>query len=558
MLSQLIIHQIAVIEKASIDFEQGFSVLTGETGAGKSIIIDAIHVVLGERASKDLIRTGAKMASVSALFTELPEAVLALAQKFGVPTEEENSLLIYREIRTEGKAACKINGAPVTVSMLKELGQHLVNIHGQHESYELLSETVPIGYIDTFGEIESLLKEYSAVYARLKKTQKLLEEFDTDEGEKARRIDLLKYQIDEIAAADIHIGEQDELTAERNSIRNREKISSAVEETQILLAGDENQNGVLSDISLAAEQMETLTEWLPEAEAAAQKLREAQYLAEDADAMIRAINIDFDISSLDEIENRLDLLHKLHLKYGADEQQILVYLQECEKKLHNIEFADEERARLEDEYEAEKKKAIALAKDISKNRHTAAEKFAQLVKQELHFLNMPGFEFVVEIERVPLYSLGCDKVQFMVSANTGEPPKAMSKIASGGELSRIMLSIKTVLSGKDNIDTLIFDEVDTGISGEAANKVGQKLRQVSENHQVICVTHLAQMAAFADNHFFIAKHEEKGRTFTQVTRLNESQRVDELARIIGGDEITELKREMAREMLHKKLDKAKI
>ncbi|WP_099204198.1 DNA repair protein RecN [Scatolibacter rhodanostii] len=555
MLSQLFINKIAVIDKASIDFERGFTVLTGETGAGKSIIIDAIHVLLGERASKDLIRTGEKMASVSAVFSDLPDDILSLAESFGVPVEDDASLLIYREIRTEGKSACKINGAPVTVAMLKEIGQLLVSIHGQHESYELLSEHLPIQYIDSFGELASLLTSYQNSYHKLKEIQKRLDSFNSDEGEKARQIDLLRYQIEEISSADIHVGEQDELITERNSIRNHEKISSSVEKTQNLLVGDEERNGILSDITMAAEEMESLSEWLADAEKASQKLREAQYLLEDADEIIREINVDFDTTSLDIIENRLDLLHKLHLKYGTDEEQILSYLITCEQKLHDIEFADEEREKLETEYEKEKEKAILLAKQLSGSRKKAAERFAKQVKEELQFLNMLGFEFLVEVSRVPLNNKGCDKVQFLVSANKGEPPKPMSKIASGGELSRIMLSIKTVLSGKDNIDTLIFDEIDTGISGEAANKVGEKLRHVSLNRQVICITHLAQMASFADNHLFIAKNEREGRTFTEVTILDENKRIDELARIIGGNEITELKRKMAKEMLDKVLDK---
>lgn len=552
MLSQLFINKIAVIERASIDFQKGFTVLTGETGAGKSIIIDAIHVILGERASKNLIRTGAQSANVSALFTELPPEILVLAESFGVPREEDSSLLIYREIRAEGKSICKINGAPVTVSMLKELGQLLVSIHGQHESYELLSENIPIYYLDDFGGFTPLLQEYQSVYKELKATQKKLENFNIDEAEKARKIDLLKYQIEEITEADLHIGEEEELISEREAIRNQEKISSTVKKVQSYLAGDEEQNGILSEVTLAADEMEGLSEWLEDADSAAQKLREAQYLLEDADEIVRSFHMDFSIDSIDIIENRLDLIHRLKLKYGDNEEEILNYLQKSLEELHDIEFADEEREKLELIYEEQKQKAIILAKDLSKKRKAAAIKFKQQIEAELRFLNMPNFTFEVEIERVPLYAMGCDHVQFLVSANKGEPPKLMSKIASGGELSRIMLSIKTVLSGKDKIDTLIFDEIDTGISGEAANKVGLKLKEVSQNRQVICITHLAQMAALADNHLFIAKHEKEGRTFTGVTLLNEEMRIHELARIIGGDEITDLKLKMAKEMLKKR------
>lgn len=550
MLSELFINQIAVIERAAIDWENGFTVLTGETGAGKSIIIDAIHVILGERASKDLIRTGAKLSSVSALFIDLPTEVMALAETFGVPCDD-NSLLLYREIRSEGKAHCKINGAPVTVSMLKEIGRFLVSIHGQHESYELLSENIPINYIDSFAEISSLLDEYKKEYNKLREVQKKLDELDGDESEKNRQIDLLKYQIDEIEKAEVRIGEQNELSAERNSIKNSEKILDAINQSQAFLVGDEEQNGILSDISLAAEKVEDLSQWVAEAELALQKLRDAQYLAEEAYDIIRGVDVDFDASTLDYIESRLDFLYKLQLKYGADEEKILAYLEKCKEKLHSIEFADEEREKLFNEYEVHKNKAINLAKEISKIRKSSGEKFAEQIKNELVFLNMAGFEFIVDVQRVPLYSLGCDKVQFLVSANKGELPKPMSKIASGGELSRIMLAIKTVLSDKGSVNTLIFDEVDTGISGEAANKVGLKLKQLSKNSQVICITHLAQMAAFADNHIFIDKKIKEGRTFTEVRALTENERIDELARIIGGNEITDIKRKMAKEMLDK-------
>lgn len=550
MLSELFINQIAVIERAAIDWENGFTVLTGETGAGKSIIIDAIHVILGERASKDLIRTGSKLASVSALFIDLPEKVMKIAESFGVPCDD-NSLLIYREIKNEGKAHSKINGAPVTVSMLKEIGHFLVSIYGQHEGYELLSENVPINYIDYFSGIDILLEKYQNEYRNLRIIQKNLDMLDSDENEKNRQIDLLRYQIDEIESADMKIGEYDELSAERESIKNSEKILEAVNQSQSILIGDEERNGVLSEMSLAANEIENLTQWISEADTALQKIREAQDLTEEAYDIIRGFNIDFDPSTIDYIENRLDLLYKLQLKYGVDEEKVLEYLEKCRKKLYSIEFADEERERLFTEYEESKNKSIELAKQISLKRKEYAKKFEKQIKNELNFLNMSGFEFIVDVQRVPLYTLGCDKVQFLVSANKGELPKPMSKIASGGELSRIMLAIKTVLSDKGSVNTLIFDEVDTGISGEAANKVGLKLKQLSKNNQVICITHLAQMAAFADNHIFIDKNVKDGRTFTEVKNLTENERIDELARIIGGNEITDIKRKMAKEMLDK-------
>lgn len=551
MLAQLFIQNIAVIEKASIDLEKGFTILTGETGAGKSIIIDAIHAVLGERTSKELVRTGASSASVSALFTGLDKETLALLDQLSIPKEEDGSVLIQRDIRLEGRSTCKINGAPVTVSMLKQLGPRLVTIHGQHESYELLSPEVHMTYLDSFGGLEGLLSEYQTAYHELRETQRQLEALQTDEGEKARLSDLLHYQIDEIEAANVREGEREELESQREIIRNSEKIAEALELLRGLLSGDEENEGLLSGVSQASSEAERVSAYLPELEDASQKLREAGYLLEDVDAILRNTAVDFNPELLESIEERLDLLYKLGLKYGGSEEKILAFLEDCRTRLHQIEFSDEERERLETRYEEEKKKAISLAKQLSEKRKTVSGQFIRQVKEELAFLNMPGIEFETEIQRVPLYAMGCDRIQFLVSANKGEPPKPMSKIASGGELSRIMLAIKTVLSGKDKVDTLIFDEVDTGISGAAANKVGQKLKQVSRDRQVLCITHLAQIAALADHHFLISKHVEGDRTFTQVKELDFEGRKREVARIIGGDSITQLQLEMAEEMLRK-------
>lgn len=551
MLAQLFIRNIAVIEKASIDLEKGFTVLTGETGAGKSIIIDAIHAVLGERTSKELVRTGTDSASVSALFTGLDEDTLSLLDRLSLPREEDGSLLIQRDIRLEGRSTCKINGAPATVSMLKQLGPRLVTIHGQHESYELLSPEVHMEYLDSFAGLESLLAEYQAAYRTLRETQRQLEALQTDEGEKARLSDLLHYQIDEIEAANVRVGEREELEAQRELIRNSEKIASALELLRGLLSGDEESEGLLAGISQAAAQAGRVAAYLPELAEASQKLQEAGYLLEDVDAILHGTAVDFDPALQESIEERLDLLYKLGLKYGGSEEKILEYLEDCRIRLHQIAFSDEERERLEAQYETQKAAAIALAKELSEQRKAASKQFISQVKGELAFLNMPGIAFETEIQRVPLYHMGCDKLQFLVSANKGEPPKPMSKIASGGELSRIMLAIKTVLSGKDKVDTLIFDEVDTGISGAAANKVGQKLKQVSQNRQVLCITHLAQIAALADHHFLISKHVEGERTYTQVQGLDFEGRKREVARIIGGDQVTDLQLEMAGEMLKK-------
>lgn len=551
MLAQLFINNIAVIERASIDLEKGFTVLTGETGAGKSIIIDAIHAVLGERTSKELVRTGTQSASVSALFTGLDEDILCLLDQLSIPREEDGSLLVQRDIRQEGRSSCKLNGAPATVSMLKQVGPRLVTIHGQHESYELLSPEVHMAYLDSFAGLESLLAEYQDAYHTLRETQRKLEALQTDEGEKARLSDLLHYQIDEIQSANVRVGEREELEAQREVIRNSEKIAGTLELLRGLLSGDEDSEGLLTGVEQASVEAERVASYLPELEEAAQKLREAGYLLEDVDAMLRGVGVDFDPALQEAIEERLDLLYKLGLKYGSSEEKILEFLEDCRSRLHQIEFSDEERERLEAQYEEEKHKAISLAKELSRRRQAASAQFIRQVREELAFLNMPGIQFETEIQRVPLYAMGCDKLQFLVSANKGEPPKPMSKIASGGELSRIMLAIKTVLSGKDKVQTLIFDEVDTGISGAAANKVGKKLKQVSQNRQVLCITHLAQIAALADHHLLIEKHVEGERTFTQVQELDFEGRKREVARIIGGDQVTDLQLEMAEEMLKK-------
>ena len=549
MLAQLFINNIAVIERASIDLEKGFTVLTGETGAGKSIIIDAIHAILGERTSKELVRTGAQTASVSALFTELDPELLAMLDQLSIPREEDGSLLVQRDIRLEGRSHCKLNGAPATVSMLKQLGPRLVTIHGQHESYELLSPDVHITYLDSFGGLEELLQTYQAAYRALRKTQRELEALQNDEGEKARLSDLLHYQIDEIEAANVQVGEREELESQREILRNHEKIAAGVAFLRNMLSGDEEREGVLAELSQASTEAVRVASYFPELEDVSQKLQEAGFLLEDVDSILRTLSIDFDPALQETIEERLDLLYKLGRKYGGSEEKILEFLETCRNRLHQIEFADEERERLEHQYETQKKQAIALAKQLSEKRREASGSFMRQVKQELSFLNMPGVTLEAEIQRVPLYSMGCDKIQFLVSANKGEPPKPLSKIASGGELSRIMLAIKTVLTGKDKVDTLIFDEVDTGISGAAANKVGQKLKQVSRNRQVLCITHLAQIAALADHQLLISKHVEGERTFTQVQELDFEGRKREVARIIGGEQVTDLQLQMAEEML---------
>ena len=469
----------------------------------------------------------------------------------------------YKEARAQGIKpilGCEVYVAPNSRFDREVTGgddryYHLVLLAENNEGYANLMKIVSKGFVEGYyyrpRVDKELLRQYQAAYHGLRETQRQLEALQTDEGEKARLSDLLHYQIDEIEGANVKEGEREELESQREIIRNSEKIAGALELLKGLLSGDEDNEGLLSGISQASSEAERAAAYLPELEEASQKLREAGYLLEDVDSILRNTSVDFNPDLLESIEERLDLLYKLGLKYGGSEEKILAFLEDCRERLHQIEFSDEERERLEAQYEKEKKQAIALAKQLSEKRKMISTQFIRQVKEELAFLNMPGIEFETEIQRVPLYAMGCDRIQFLVSANKGEPPKPMSKIASGGELSRIMLAIKTVLSGKDKVDTLIFDEVDTGISGAAANKVGQKLKQVSQDRQVLCITHLAQIASLADHHLLIAKHIEKDRTFTQVTPLDFEGRKREVARIIGGEAVTQLQLEMAEEMLKK-------
>lgn len=549
MLSSLYIENIAVIERASIDFDSGYTVLTGETGAGKSIIIDAINAVLGERTSRDLIRTGADKAKVTALFNLINQKTKEKLNELGISFENDE-LIISRDIG-QSRSTAKINGVPVSVSALKEVGANLISIHGQHDSYELMDEEIHRSYIDSFGKLNPLLKEYQDEYNRLRDIKRELDKLLMDENQKSRRLDLLRYQVEEIEKANIKPGERDELVARRDTIRNGEAIMNALSFVKNALSGDGDTEGAENLTAMAAETMETAVKSMPSLEKISEKLSNLRYEMEDIAEEVRDIadNFDFDPSELEEIENRLDLIYRLSLKYGENEEEILKYYEKCTEELRSIELSDEKVEELSAEFEVVKKKAVDLARELSHKRKDAGALFALRVKEELSFLNMPGVEFAVNQERVSLNLYGCDKIEFLVSANRGEELKPMSKIASGGELSRIMLSIKTVLSGGDSIDTLIFDEIDTGISGEAANKVGLKLKEAAGNRQVLCITHLAQIAAMAKNQLLIKKETKGEKTFTAVRKLTRDERKTELARMIGGDGITELKLKMADEML---------
>ena len=550
MLSNLYIENIAVIEKTSIDFKKGLNVMTGETGAGKSIVIDSINAVLGNRTSKELIRTGASSAFVSAEFTNLSEKAIAVIYEAGFELED-GELLIQREISTTGKNKCRINGRPATVSTLKEIGVQLINIHGQHESYELMSPELHISYIDKLAGLESEIEAYQEVYKKYKKLSAELKKATVDESERERKIDLLKYQIDELEDADLRDGEYEELNEQKAVLQNSEKIIEAIMSSRALMNGDEESSGVLENLQEINSQLSDISEYMSEVEPINSRIESAIYELEDCLSELTGLTdlVDTDGGSLDSIEERLDLIYTLGKKYGSTIKEMLDFLDKAKKELNALVMYDENREALIKECDKAYKEAEKLAKALSEKRRATSSKFADKVCEEMAFLDMPNVKLVVVQESCELNSLGCDNIEFLISTNPGEPPKPISKIASGGELSRMMLAVKNVLSDKDDIDTLIFDEVDTGISGSAAQKVGLKLREVSKSRQVLCVTHLAQIAAMGNSHFKISESVRDEKTFTKVEELDHEGRKQELARIIGGTEMTKASLDYAEEML---------
>lgn len=552
MLVNLYIDNIAVIEHSEIMFESGLNVLTGETGAGKSIIIDAIHAILGQRTSRELIRTGASSAMVSALFSMPCDEVKKSMEEFEIPAEADGSLLIQRSFSQEGKNVCRVNGRPVTASILKEIGRHLINIHGQHENQDLLSPQLHIHYIDSMGGLKEELEQYQASYRKAVSLKKKLIALHTDNAEKERRIDLLKYQIHELESADIHEGEQEDLLEQKSRFTHAEKIAGAVGMAKSAFLGEEGSQGILQMLGEISSSLQEVSNYLPQLNSLASRVRDLTYEAEDINEELRAFEeSDYDPRELEVVESRLDELYRLGLKYGPGEEDMIKFLKNAKRELEDIEISDEQRQALEEEYQTAALKAKEQAEALSEKRRTVARRFVQGVKQELVFLDMPHVELVVAQELCKLNSTGCDELQFLISTNPGEPPKPIAKIASGGELSRIMLAIKNILADKDQVDTLIFDEVDTGISGRAAQKVGQKLKETARNRQILCVTHLAQIAAHADHHLLIEKHVSNGKTFTNVKILDFEERKQELARIMSGTEPTPLQLQGAEELLKK-------
>ena len=550
MLSELTIENIAVIERATVSFTRGFQCLTGETGAGKSIIIDAINCITGEKTSRELIRSGESSARVTAVFSDLSESVLSFLAENDVESEE-NTLILSRRISRDGKNSCRVNGYPVPLSLLRALGERLVNIHGQMDSKNLLDADRHFVYIDAFGNLSDLLAAYQADYRRLCDIRSEMKRLTMDESEKLKEIDRLDFQIEELTAAELKIGEREELAKRRDVARNAKKIVDALAEVSLLLSGDEYADGASQKVSAAVQSLQNAADYLPELGDIAGVLQETSYTLSDigADIKDRLSDVSYSESEADAIESRLDELQRLSRKYGATEADMLLYLEEAKKRREEIDLSEERLAELSGLFDEVAEQAKMSAKALSRARKTAAADFAARVEEQLRFLDMPDVRFTVSDTITPLGENGVDKMAFLFSANKGEAPKALARIASGGELSRVMLAIKNVLSVCDTVGTLIFDEIDTGVSGRAAEKVAMKLVELSRSRQVICVTHLTQLAMFADTHFLIQKTSDDARTTTSVTCLDEAGRAYELARMGSGTNIGETQLQNARQLL---------
>ena len=548
MLSLLHIENIAVIECADITFDSGFNILTGETGAGKSIVIDAISAILGERAYRDMIRTGTNKASVRAVFTDVPH--LSWFDDNGVEYDPET--IIQREVHLDGKNVCRVNGSLVTVSILRKLGIQLINIHGQHDSASLFDENNHLQFLDAFAENQSLRDSYSEKYALVAKLRRDIERLHMDESEKLRRMETLHYQIDEISKANLQVGEDESLEQRRKILQNAEKLSDGIHTAVDCLYGGDDTDGAASLLAEAERELARLTKYTDAYSELHEKIADLMYQVQDAAEELRDARDDLSYSAdeLEQIESRLDVIHRLRRKYGATCQDILEYLENAQKELDEIEFADDHVERLKAQCKKAEAQAWEAAVSLRDNRMAAANVLSERILMELTQLDMPKVQFACNFTETELTPIGADMVAFYMSANAGEAMKPLSKVASGGELARIMLAMKNVLAEQDQVATLIFDEVDTGVSGRAAQKVAEKLRSVAKTKQVLCVTHLPQLAALANTHLLIAKEERQGRTYTTVTPLDLEGRKRELARIIGGANITEITLKSAEEMLN--------
>ena len=548
MLELLHIENIAIIEAADIEFAPGFNALTGETGAGKSIVIDSLSAVLGQRTSRELIRTGAEKAFVSAAFSgTVPE----LTETLGIQPEADGTLLLQREIQTDGKNVCRINGRPVTVSQLRALGTRLLNIHGQHDGQQLLDEEQHIVYLDSFGRVETLAITYAEKYKDFTDIRRQIGALQMDEAEKARRVDTLQYQIEELRRAKLTPGEEEELTARRGMLRNAEKFLDAVAGADYALNGDDSGGGALSALRQAQDALGGVRHLDDAFGQLYERLGEAYSEVYDIAATVEDKQGELDVSpgELDRVESRMDLLYRLKKKYGATVEDMLDYQARCEAELAQIEDAGDTLARLEQALSKAEKEARQAAQALSDARKAAAEQLTSQILAELQQLDMGKIRFAVDFAEKPLDSDGMDTVRFLMSANVGEELRPIHKIASGGELARIMLAMKNVLSEQDHVGTMVFDEVDTGVSGRAAQKVAEKMARISRRKQVLCVTHLPQLAAMADTHFSVEKGERGGRTYTEVRRLDREQRRRELARLTGGSHVSQTMLDGAEELL---------
>lgn len=548
MLEMLHIENIAIIERSEIVFTRGFNALTGETGAGKSIVIDSMSAVLGQRTSRDLIRTGADKAFVSAWFSHVPASI---CEDLGIAPDEDGNLMLQREIHADGKNVCRVGSRPVTVSQLRQLGSRLVNIHGQHDGQQLLDEEQHLTYLDRYGKTTNALSAYTDKYNSLTDIRRQMAALQMDEAEKARRMDTLQYQIAELERAKLKEGEEEVLESRRNLLRNGEKFISAVSGCDYCLSGSDDSDGVLSLLRRAQEAISTVRNLDETFAALYERLQEAYSEVYDiADTVSdQRANFDFSPNELDEVEGRLDLLYRLKKKYGATVEDMLAYLDKCRTELDQICYAGDTLERLKKEEAKAEKAVMEAARALSEERKTAATALETLVLEELRQLDMAKIRFCVEFTDHAPDVTGMDGVRFLMSANVGEELKPINKIASGGELARIMLALKNVLSEQDMVATLVFDEVDTGVSGRAAQKVAEKMARIAGSKQVLCVTHLPQLAAMADTHFSVEKGEREGRTYTNVEELPRQRRREELARLTGGAHVSDTMLQGAEELL---------
>ena len=549
MLSSLQIENVAVIQKAEVHFKPGLNVLTGETGAGKSILIDSINAILGNRTSKDLVRTGASKAVIRAAFEQVPDAVLNSLEKAGY--ERSDALMLSREITAEGKSTCRINGMPATASVLRELCGGLININGQHDSVGLLNPARHLGILDDYAQNDAEFQEYYVLYRELVRIKRELDAMITDEAEKQRKIDLLSYQVQEIEDAGLTAGEEQTLESRRKILANASAIRDKIAQSYALLSGDDESSGAVDLLGEASHAIDTAAQLDDALAAASSQLLDLYYNAKDVAAHLigRLDSYDTNDAELDEIEQRLDLIYKLKRKYGDTVEDVIEFGQNAREELERIQSSQERH----DHLQAEKRRLYALAREkaeaLTQTRLNAFEALNKRISGTLDFLNMPGVRMTLRHTRGPLASHGQDSIEFYISTNPGEEPKPLAKIASGGELSRITLAIKNAMADKDAVPTVIYDEIDSGVSGKAAGRIGEVLRQSAQGHQILCITHTAQIAALADCHLLIQKNVANDRTYTEIHPLDEEGRVEALARLISGDHVTDISRANAREML---------